>query len=144
VAKNPALPRLRRNSFVPNIAIIWDFDGTLTPQDSTTVTVETITGKKGKDNEFWHKIKDLRGDRGLPKWEHILAMDAPIWTYSLSRLASKEKIPLNKEFFREFVVPKIELYPHVEEFLRTIKSIEDNEEFSRNTIRKNHNIISTG
>ena len=127
---------------MPNIAIIWDFDGTLSPHDSTSTTVEILTQKNGK--EFWDVIKELRGDKKLPKWEHILAMDAPIWMYSLSRLAAKKKIPLNKEFFREFVVPKIELYPNVLGFLHSIKSIGGNEEFSKKNIEIHHFIISAG
>ncbi len=83
---------------MPNIAIVWDFDGTLTPDDSTTKTIEVLQGP-GKGGEFWKTIKALRGDQELPEWEHILAMDAPIWMYSLSRLAAGLKIPLNAEFF---------------------------------------------
>lgn len=130
---------------MPNIAIVWDFDGTLTPYDSTTITVETITDSRG--DEFWHTIKELRGDKRRPtasEWQHILAMDAPIWMYSLSRLAAKEKVPLNKEFFQKFVVPKIKLYPNVEKFLTSIKSLEERDEFSRNKLHIHHFIISAG
>src|SRR5579859_7929147 len=116
----------------PNIAIVWDFDGTLTPVDSTTELVKLLQWK-GED-DFWKYIKSLRGDKKQPAWEHVLASDAPIWMYSLSRLAFREKVPLNTEFFKEFVTPKIDLYPNVIEFLRRLKSLEETEKFSRSKI----------
>ncbi len=70
-----------------NIAIVWDFDGTLSPDDSTTKTVEILDGNK-PGSEFWNYIKSLRGDSRKPQWEHVLASDAPIWMYALSRLAT--------------------------------------------------------
>lgn len=127
---------------MPNIGIVWDFDGTLTPLDSTTKTVEIITGEDG--TEFWNLIKALRGKREKEDWEHVLAMDAPIWMYSLSRVASVKKVPLNFEFFREFVVPHIELFPNVVEFLADLKSLEDLEEFSKSDIKIHHFIVSAG
>ena len=71
---------------MPNIAIVWDFDGTLTPQDSTTKVVEIFqAGQSG--NDFWKTVKRLRGDDRRPEWRHVLASDAPIWMYALSRIA---------------------------------------------------------
>ncbi len=128
---------------MPNIAIIWDFDGTLTQKDSTTITVETIEPEQD-GSEFWSVIKDLRGDKFQNEWKHILAMDAPIWMYSLSRLASKKKIPLNKEFFQQFVLPKIELFPEVNDFLLKIKKLQDREDFARSKIKIHHFIVSAG
>jgi len=128
---------------MPNIAIIWDFDGTLTPEDSTTITVETIEPDQ-IGSEFWSVIKDLRGDKKQKEWKHILAMDAPIWTYSLSRLASKKRIPLNKEFFQKFVLPKIELFPKVNDFLKQIKKLQSQNNFRRSKIKIHHFIVSAG
>lgn len=128
---------------MPNIAIVWDFDGTLTPDDSTTKTIEVLQGE-GKGEEFWETIKALRGDTELPQWEHILAMDAPIWMYSLSRLAASLKIPLNGEFFKEFVLPKISLYPNVLEFLNKIKKLEETEEFKNLDLKIHHFVVSAG
>jgi 2-hydroxy-3-keto-5-methylthiopentenyl-1-phosphate phosphatase len=125
-----------------NIAIVWDFDGTLTPDDSTTRTIEIITGEDGK--EFWEFIKALRGDDKLEEWEHVLAMDAPIWMYSLARIAAIKKVPLNAEFFREFVVSEIDLFPNVIEFLQEIKNLEKTEAFSKNKINIHHFIVSAG
>jgi hypothetical protein len=53
-----------------NISIVWDFDGTLTPNDSTSKTVEILKGA-GSDKVFWDTIKQLRGDNKKPVWEHV-------------------------------------------------------------------------
>lgn len=126
-----------------NIAIVWDFDGTLSPDDSTTKTVEILDGDKPGD-EFWSYIKSLRGDKRKPSWEHVLASDAPIWMYSLSRLAFKKKVPLNAEFFREFVLPSIKTYPKVITFLQKIKSLENVEDFRNVKLQIHHFVITAG
>jgi 2-hydroxy-3-keto-5-methylthiopentenyl-1-phosphate phosphatase len=126
-----------------NIAIVWDFDGTLSPDDSTTKTVEILDGDK-PGSEFWSNIKALRGDQRRPQWEHVLASDAPIWMYALSRLAFKKRVPLNKEFFNEFVVPKIEMYPNVIRFLRSIKSLQEKSDFREADINIHHFVVSAG
>jgi 2-hydroxy-3-keto-5-methylthiopentenyl-1-phosphate phosphatase len=130
---------------MPNIAIVWDFDGTLSPDDSTTKTVEVLQGP-GKGGNFWKYIKALRGDKdkSQPKWEHVLAMDAPIWMYSLGRLATTLKVPLNAEFFKKFVLPHIKLYPNVIGFLQAIKEIEDTDSFKKMDLKVHHFIISAG
>lgn len=128
---------------MPNIAIVWDFDGTLSPLDSTSKVIEILSGE-GSHKEFWTTIKSLRGDTKRPKWEHVLAMDAPIWMYSLSRLASKKKIPLNKEFFEKFVIPEISLYAHVEEFFVKLKKLGEEPLFVELSIDIHHFIVSAG
>lgn len=128
---------------MPNIAIVWDFDGTLSPEDSTTKTVEILEEKKSA-GDFWEYIHKLRGDKKDTEWEHVLASDAPIWMYSLSRLAFEKGVPLNSEFFKEFVVPKITLFPNVIIFLQKIKSIEENEEFKNLDLKIHHFIVSAG
>ncbi len=128
---------------MPNIAIVWDFDGTLTPLDSTTKTVEIVQGGDG-NIEFWPYVKSLRGDQTLPAWEHILASDAPIWMYALSRMAAKRKIPLNTEFFRKFVLPHITLYDGVAAFLRRLKLLEETPLFKNTKLSINFFIITAG
>lgn len=128
---------------MPNIALVWDFDGTLTPDDSTTKVVETLQGT-GKGGLFWNHIKSLRGDKVMPAWEHVLAMDAPIWMYSLSRLAATKKVPLNREFFGTFVLPDVKLYPGVLEFLQTIKAIDNEPGFKKLGLEIHHFIITAG
>jgi hypothetical protein len=100
---------------MPNIAIVWDFDGTLSPQDSTTKVIDILQGDQS-GSQFWNYVKNLRGDQRKPKWEHVLASDAPIWMYALSRIAFQKGVPLNAEFFRKFMVPQISLYKDVPYF----------------------------
>lgn len=71
-------------------------------------------------------------------------MDAPIWMYSLSRLAATKKVPLNAEFFKEFVLPEIVLYPEVLDFLADIKNLELTEEFKRLNLEVHHFVVSAG
>ncbi len=130
---------------MPNIALLWDFDGTLTPSDSTSKTFEIVSGNSRAD-EFWSYVKGLRGDQGedRPEWEHILASDAPIWMYALSRVAHRKGIPLNDEFFEKFVVPEIALFPGAIDFLKKVKSFEDREDFKELDIHIHHFIVSAG
>ena len=124
-----------------NISIIWDFDGTLTLKDSTTETIDRLS--EGQSKKFWNDIKKLRGG-GRPKWEHILASDAPIWMFSLSRLANRKRVPLNKEFFKTFVVPYIKLHLGVRECLKGIKNLEERQRFKQSNIKIYHFILSAG
>ncbi|HEX4106171.1 MAG TPA: HAD family hydrolase [Rhizomicrobium sp.] len=128
---------------MPNIAIVWDFDGTLTPQDSTTIAAEILGA--GTSKEFWDTIHKLKGDGDKKlKWQHILASDAPVWMYALSRIAFAKKIPLNAEFFEKFVKPKIELYPNVPAFLRKLKLLEEQELFKSADLKIHYFIVSAG
>jgi len=130
---------------MPKIALVWDFDGTLTPDDSTTKTVEVLQ-KNQTGNEFWNYIKSLRGDtkKSEAEWQHILASDAPIWTYSLARIAARKKVPLNKEFFKQFILPDIKLYPGVVEFLTALKDLSGKKEYKKLDIQIHHFIVSAG
>ncbi len=130
---------------MPNIAIIWDFDGTLSPIDSTTKAVEIIQGgSPDSGDEFWKGVKALRGDQKQPKWEHVLASDAPIWMYVLSRIAFKKGIPLNAEFFRKFIVPHIPLYEGVAIFLRKLKLLEETKLFKETGVTIHFFIVTAG
>jgi len=128
---------------MPNIAIAWDFDGTLSPDDSTSHVVEDLDGKDA--NEFWKYIKSLRNEEEKPEWEHVLATDAPTWTYSLSRIASLNKVPLNEEFFQKYVGNiRKSLYPNVAKFLKGLKDLEKRPEFERSETKIHHFIVSAG
>ncbi|MET0155103.1 MAG: HAD family hydrolase [Rickettsiales bacterium] len=127
-----------------DVAIVWDFDGTLTPQCSTTKVIETLGGE-GAGEEFWDVIHKLcYPEENVSKWEYVLAAHAPAWMYSMSRLAAKNKVPLNAEFFREFILPKIRLYPNAIGFLQRIKALEEREDFKRVGVNICHFIISAG
>lgn len=128
---------------MPNIAIVWDFDGTLTPMDSTTKVVEILQGVD-QGSIFWRYVKSLRGDQEQPVWEHVLAMDAPIWMYALSRIAAKKRIPLNSEFFRDFALPHIALYDGVAAFLRKLKLLEETSPLRETGTAINFFIITAG
>ncbi len=125
---------------MPNIAIVWDFDGTLIPDDSTTMVANTL----GAEADFWNTIKDLRGDKKLPKWEHILASDAPIWMYSLARMADAEQVPLKTEFFRKFMLPQIKTYANAANFLKDIKGLSGEARFKDIDLEIHHFIVSAG
>lgn len=126
------------------IGIVWDFDGTLTPDDSTMKTVEVISGGEMSGNEFFKRVKQLRGDQQLTEWKHIQAMDAPIWMYTLSRMASERNVPLNPEFFKTFVLPKIELYSGVQKFLSSVKKLGEGEAYQRVNLQIHHFIVTAG
>jgi phosphoglycolate phosphatase-like HAD superfamily hydrolase len=128
---------------MPNIAIVWDFDGTLTPIDSTTKVVDILQGSD-QGSSFWRYVKSLRGDQERPIWEHVLAMDAPIWMYALSRIAAKKKVPLNAEFFRTFVLPHIGLYDGVASFMRKLKLLEELSLFKETKVAIHFFIITAG
>lgn len=127
---------------MPNIAIVWDFDNTLSPEDSTSKTVDVLMGRD-KHKEFWRFIESVTQEEKL-EWEHVLAAHAPAWMYALSRIASQKRIPLNKEFFREYVVPQVKLYKNVIEFLKTIKALEKKAAFKQLDLKIHHFIVSAG
>jgi len=128
---------------VANIAIVWDFDGTLTPHDSTTIAAEVLGA--GAGTEFWDTIHKLKGDGDKKlEWRHILASDAPVWMYALSRIAFAKKVPLNADFLGQAVKPKIQLYPNVSNFLRQLKLLEDQEPLKSTGVKIHHFIVSAG
>ncbi|MBE8222232.1 MAG: hypothetical protein HAW60_05845 [Bdellovibrionales bacterium] len=128
-----------------NISIIWDFDKTLTPDCSTTKTVNILTKRLGPSPKvFWDNIKALRGDKKKPKWKHILASDAPIWMYSLSMIATNQNLLLNKSFFNRAVVEYISLYSGVEVFLKKLKDLKNLKRFKKEKLNISHFIVSAG
>jgi hypothetical protein len=131
---------------MPNIAIIWDFDGTLTPDCSTTKTVEFLNGI-GAGKEFWETIKTLKGEKGISQkkgWEHILGTDAPLWMYSLARHAFTKGAPLNDEFFKHFIVPQIKLYDNTLAMLKRIKDLSSSPDFAKCKLEVHHFVVSAG
>ena len=82
-----------------NISIVWDFDGTLTPDDSTSEIIKYFLGEDIKN--FWQWIKQVNGSLSENKWESMLSSDAPTWMYVLSRIAFAKKVPLSEQFFSQ-------------------------------------------
>ena len=74
-----------------HISIIWDFDNTLTPQDSTSELIKLFLKKKDI-KKFWNKVKKFSGTKRLVR--SISTSDAPVWMYML---AEKAVIKDNKE-----------------------------------------------
>ena len=105
-----------------NISIIWDFDKTLTPQDSTTELLKYFV----KDTRnFWKIVKQISGVESKLPMDSISTSEAPVWMYLLSEFArnSKTKIALDEEdTINDLIQGKIELYPNVLDFLKEIKS----------------------
>lgn len=132
------------NPPIKRIAVVWDFDGTLSPEDSTTKTIKYLEEEGVEPGLFWKRIKAIRGDQDLKEWEHILASDAPIWMYALSRLAFRRGVPLNTEFFREFILPDIQLFPSALEMLKAIKDLTHEPEFRALNLQVHHFIVSAG
>ena len=57
-----------------NISIIWDFDKTLTPQDSTTELIRYFLGNKTQ--YFWEEVKSISGvDAKAPKVDDLVPKD---------------------------------------------------------------------
>lgn len=126
-----------------NISIVWDFDGTLTADDSTSKVIEHFKGNGG-DKAFWAMIKSI-GRTGYTEkdWEHVLASDAPTWMYSLSQIAYASKTPLNTEFFKK-LIKQVTLFKNVENFLEKLKSLEKTDDFKKLNISVHHFIVSAG
>lgn len=128
---------------MPNIAIVWDFDKTLTQEDSTSKVIDIILGA-GSEKNFWNFIKDITGKKEKPEWEQLLGSDAPAWMYALSRIAFEKRIPLNSEFFGKFVKPHINLFPDAIKFLEKLKNIEKRADFKKLNLRIHHFVVSAG
>ena len=126
-----------------NIVIAWDFDGTLTPKDSTTEVISFLKEEeKDAAKTFWKHVKSFSNDTKDFK-EYLPAVDAPIWMYSLSKIANDLNIPLNEELFKK-IVKKIELFDNVIPFLQEIKKLENEERFKDCNIKIHHFIVSAG
>ena len=141
-----------------NISIIWDFDGTLIPNrssqktytDSTSIVIEDIL--KDDPAKFWNRVKLLikeskeegASSDGTMSTEQILASESPVWMHALGQIANQRQIPLNREFFKKFIVPQINVYDKVQEFLQEIKNLENKSRFQRCKINIHHFIVSAG
>ena len=135
------------------ISIVWDFDGTLTPKDSTSITVNHLTKKEKTDKLFWKYVKTIqrrgnnnvgKGKKGLTRIEEVLSSDAPTWMFALSRLAFVRKVPLNFQFFNQYIAPHVQLFPGVISFLNSIKNLSCNERYKKQHIEIHHFIVSAG
>jgi len=129
-----------------NIAIVWDFDGTLTPHDSTSQTVKIIGGDEA---QFWHDIHVINGRtkhaRQFDEWERILSSDAPTWMWSLARLAHASEIILTKSYFETIAHrPEFSLFTNACTLLARMRDLEGTAKYKRHGIQIHHFVVTAG
>ena len=127
-----------------NISIVWDFDGTLTPDDSTSKIVEYFYDTN-EIEKFWQEIKKINGAKSKLTMERILSSDSPTWMFVLSRTAFHNETPLTKEFFsKRKITNLVKLYPNISRFFKKIKSFEKQSRFKKSNVRIHNFIITAG
>ena len=127
-----------------NISVVWDFDGTLTPDDSTSKIIEYFLGK-GKIDDFWKWIKNVNGSLSTKNWERMLSSDAPTWMYVLSRIAFKKHVPLSAEFFsKKEIINLVKLYHGVTTVLQAIDNFKEDKRFKDSEVQVHQFIITAG
>ena len=123
-----------------NISIVWDFDGTLTPDDSTSKILKYF---KVDEDQFWKWIHKVNGSETNKSWERMLSSDAPTWMYVLSRIAFSKNTPLTTDFFKK-IIGNVNLYPYAGTFLKNIKKIEQETKFKKRKLKIHQFIITAG
>ena len=73
-----------------NISIVWDFDKTLTPMDSTTELLKLFLSETDL-KDFWRKVKKISGVDSKEPMNSISTSEAPVWMYLLSEMAQAKK-----------------------------------------------------
>ena len=130
---------------INNISIIWDFDKTLTPQDSTTELIRYFLGNKTQ--YFWEEVKNISGVNATVP-DSISTSEAPVWMHLLLEIAiyrdTGDKMELNETLFSNLIAHKINFYPNVPEFLEQIKNLSNEKLFKKNNIKIHHFIITAG
>ena len=76
-----------------NISIIWDFDKTLTPMDSTTELIKVFLRDSPIEN-FWKEVKIISETKSDKPMDSVSTSDAPVWMYLLSELANDHIIQI--------------------------------------------------
>lgn len=126
-----------------NISIIWDFDKTLIPMDSTTQLIEFFIGDDIRS--FWKEVQDISG---VGKGNSISKSDAPVWMYLLSEMAqdpqTKKNVALNIQGIGDIIQNKITPYKGAFNFLKEIKNLSSKNLFQKNNISIHHFIITAG
>ena len=129
------------NLFVRNvIALIWDFDKTLTPNYMQEPLLEHF-GVDGK--KFWKEVN------GIPKFYKYNGLtrveDDVVYLNHIITYVNEGIFPgLNNELLRE-LGKNLEFYPGIPQFLEILKkSIEEDKEFKPHEITVEHYIVSTG
>ena len=128
-----------------NISIIWDFDRTLTPHDSTTELLKYfVEDTRG----FWKAVKQTSGVESKLPMDSISTSEAPVWMYFLSELArsveTQKSIGLSESSIKKIIHGKIKLYPNVLNFLKVIQNRSNQRLYKNNNVKIHHFIITAG
>ena len=131
-----------------NISVVWDFDKTLTPLDSTTELINKFLEPQYRKG-FWNVVKKISGVQSNKPMDSISTSEAPVWMHFLSEIAtvdneSKDYISLDKESLKKIIAHKIELYPKVLDFFQIIKNFSGKDLYRRNNIQIHHFVITAG
>ena len=112
----------------PKIAICYDFDKTLSPDDMQTFTLIPSFGMKSED--FWKESDQLARDNLMDK---NLA-----WMYKLIQYSKAKGLSIRKEYFRE-IGAEVDLYQGVDSWFERMNAYADSK-----GIELEHYIISSG
>lgn len=112
----------------PRMAICYDFDKTLSPDDMQAFTLIPSFGMEKA--EFWAESNNLAKENLM---DNNLA-----WMYQLIQYSRLKRLPIRKEYFRE-TGSKVPLYKGVTTWFTRM-----NEYAARNGIELEHYIISSG
>jgi len=127
-----------------NISIVWDFDGTLTPDDSTSEIIEYFLCK-GQKKTFWRWVKSVNGSLSEINWERMLSSDAPTWMYALARIAFNKKVPLSQQFFsKKEITNLVKLYDGVSVVLKKYMILIRKKYLKKAKYRSINSLITTG
>jgi len=122
------------------IALIWDFDKTLTPMYMQEPLFKYFNTDS---NQFWKEVDQIPSfynQNGL----HRVSRDTVYLNHILTYVNKGLFAGLNNDLLKE-LGKQIEFYPGLPEFFLNLKkSIEQNEEFSQHEMRVEHYIVSTG
>ena len=112
----------------PKMAICYDFDRTLSPDDMQTFTLIPSFGVDKE--EFWHQSDNLARDNLM---DNNLA-----WMYELIKYSKFHGRSLRREYFKQ-IGADVQLYEGVEDWFRNV-----NEYAKSKGIEVEHYIISSG
>ena len=129
-----------------NISIVWDFDGTLTPEDSTTEVIKLIGGNS---KLFWDDVHTINGkvkkNFTQADWDRMLSSDAPTWMWSLARIARVNGIVLSKSYFDGISDQSVfALYKRADSLITDLRNLNESDAFRTAGIQVHHFIVTAG
>ena len=116
------------NKNLPKIAICYDFDKTLSPDDMQTFTLIPSFGMRSED--FWKEADQLAKD-------HLMEKNLA-WMYKLIEHSKAKNLSICKEYFRE-IGAHVELYKGVDTWFDRVNAYAESK-----GIEVEHYIISSG